>query len=162
MAERRVSRPANAAAPKRVRPQLHQVVESEEPRARFLNGVNPEAIFKDPEWADQADALTSAIFVRGHLKRVAEAVAGEICVLVKQGKTLAEIAIDAKSKSEEIRAAYRVALEEAPRILKGKVKEPPRSTLKEIIGKEEDAELAKWTAKLLADKAAWEKGKRTT
>lgn len=144
MAERRVSRPAQAA----------------NGVARLRDGASPDYIFKDPEWADQADALASAIFIHGHLKTVANAVALEVCAAVKQGRSLADIASAMNGKGEDFRAACRAALDHAPRILKGKLKEPPRSSLKDVVGNESDLDLAKWTTKLLADKADWEKGRR--
>jgi hypothetical protein len=163
MAERSVSRPITTPPAKKPSRPAVAAVESEEPRARFIDGANPETIFKDPAWADQADALVMAIFAHGHLKRIAEAVAGDICIQAKAGKTLAEIAVSVRSnKSTELHAAYRAGLDEAPRILKGKVKEPPRSTLKEVLeaAGDEDEAVTNWTKKLLADKAKWETGRR--
>jgi len=154
MAERRVSKPK---LPRARRTEADG--EGEEPRARFANGVPTEAIFKDPAWADYADAMVNAIFVHGHPKRLAEAIAADIVVQVKSGKTLAEIAVAVPSKGEDQRAAYRAGLDEAPRILRGRLAELPRSILKEVIA-DDDAELSGWAKKLLADKAVWEKGRR--
>ncbi len=156
MAERRGARRENV--PPSVRSELP---------ARFADGAGG-AIFKDAEWADQADALVNAIFVRGHLKRVAEAVSADIVTQAKAGRTLAEISLASHSKSEEQRAAYRVGLDEAPQILKGRLKQAPapkaseaKAAAKAACGEmEQDRNLERWADKLIKDVEAWRRAPR--